>query len=933
MKTKLLLLFTFLITSFSNAQFSNFITGLDIEPNRLIIDENIIYAKGIATPGKILQIDLSNNTPTASVLFNSLPNNDIPFEIGNIIKQGDFFYLSYINANSGESTLASFNINNPTVLNDIVSNLGFVNSLELYNNELYFTEESLTPGDNSLKKIDITVENPTVNTVITGLNNPQDIEFKDNILYISDKNTIYSIDVLSPLPTLNPFVENVNVRGIYVYDEFLYFSDGGTIKKVLFSDPLNIFTETDSNQFVRDVVIYNNTLYMPVEEENKIVQHPISNFEEENTLTNLTEIANGLNSPNDLTIINNILYVATEDQILSYDITVTNPTPTIIFTTPSATANTLEVVSFFNILNGVLFVVSEKIDLIEEKFLESKVNRVPLSNPSNTTVIETVPNYVSAATFNGSLLYRVEEDQINDISNIMVRDVAIPGSTFTTIASFNGIVLDIDTYKNLVLISNRSNSIFAINIDDATPTAQSLLLGENINSSLGIQVLDDSEELFITSSNKIYEGFLFDENANLGIFPIIENTIYTDGGNNTSFSDIFIYKGVGYMTIAESGVVVKTDPIETNLDCPNSELSITDFVTNLDSPEQIIKKDNDIYMIEPLAGISKIDITTKAKTTVYTALRNGNNYEFLNDFIINNNILYFTSRTIDVTNFNYVSSSVKKLDLSTSTLSTLLTSTLENEFIQDIDINGNNIVYSITDNTDEEFPTSSISLYNTTTNLVTNTGLNLNFFLDDFIIDGNDIYFVQNGIGSILKGDLTNLSNPTSIFLNNDNSDFIEHLSLNNGLLYFSNQHTIKRVALNSANPNTGIETIAINGSITNPSNYNTTSCSSFNGVLVDENLVYTSMPDANRIVTINNQSLSINSIIKSKDLFLKISENTLQFNNLKKPITVNIYTITGKNILSFKANNIENTINIKHLLSGIYFIKLSNGSSHKFIK
>ena len=277
MKTKLL--FIFLIATFySQAQVVDFITGLSNEPNRLIIDNNIIYVKGVASPGEIIEIDLSNSSPSANVLFNSLPTGPNTFEIGSIAKDGNIVYLSYVNSNTGESTLASFDINKPTVLNDIVSGLGFVPALDLYNDELYFTDENLSGGGTSLKKIDITISNPPVNTVLTGLTNPQDMEFNGNILYIGDKDApdkIYSVDVTQTSPVLNTFIDNVNVRGVYVYNEFLYFSDSGIIKKAPFSNPSNITTEAidnDSNtESLRDVVLSGSILYMAQETAGKIV--------------------------------------------------------------------------------------------------------------------------------------------------------------------------------------------------------------------------------------------------------------------------------------------------------------------------------------------------------------------------------------------------------------------------------------------------------------------------------------------------------------------------------------------------------------------------------------------------------------------------------------------------------------------------------------
>ena len=279
MKKKILLVFLLTSACFQ-AQVTDFITGLD-QPNRLIIDNNMIYVKGVATPGEIIQIDLNAPTPSANVLFNSLPASSDPLGIGNIAKQGDVIYLSYLNDNTGESTLASFDINSPTVLNDIVTGLGYVAALAIYNDELYFTNEDLSGGGTSLKKIDITISNPPVTTVLNGLTNPQDMEFNANMLYIGDRDAgggsgiIYAVDVTSGTPMLDNFITNVNARGVHVYNDYLYFSAGGVIQKAPFADPSNITTEAIDNdgapEFLRDVVISGTYLYMPQETSGKIV--------------------------------------------------------------------------------------------------------------------------------------------------------------------------------------------------------------------------------------------------------------------------------------------------------------------------------------------------------------------------------------------------------------------------------------------------------------------------------------------------------------------------------------------------------------------------------------------------------------------------------------------------------------------------------------
>jgi len=283
MKAKLL--FTFLITTiYSQAQVSDFLNGFNA-PNRVIIDNNIIYVK---ETDKISQINLSDSSPTSTLVYGNLTSPNV---FTNIIKDDDIIIVAYTDDNTGISTIGSIDISqsSPT-LTDQFTGLGFVQGLAIretqevvgsttvFRSILYFTEENLTTNIVSLKKIDITSNTPVIETVLsTGLTNPQDMEFKDDILYIGDKDTnqILSVDVTQTTPTASVFLNGVNCRGLYVFNDFLYFSDSGIIKKVPFSNTSNITTEaTDtgsSTDFLRDVVISGTNLYMPQENFGKIV--------------------------------------------------------------------------------------------------------------------------------------------------------------------------------------------------------------------------------------------------------------------------------------------------------------------------------------------------------------------------------------------------------------------------------------------------------------------------------------------------------------------------------------------------------------------------------------------------------------------------------------------------------------------------------------
>lgn len=303
MKAKLLL--AFLITSiYSQAQVSDFLSGFNA-PNRLIIDNNIIYVK---ETDKISQINLSDPSPSSATVYGGLASPNV---FTNIIKDGDIIIAAYTDDNTGISTIGSIDISDPTPsLTDQFTGLGFVQGLAILETQevqgsttifrsiLFFTEENLTTNVVSLKKVDITSNTPVIETVLsTGLTNPQDMEFKDDILYIGNKdsNQIHSVDVTQTTPTASVFLNGVNCRGVYVFNDFLYFSDSGVIKKVPFSNTSNITTEaidTGSNtDFLRDVVISGNDLYMPQENFNKIVTKQDLTLSTNNFDTEFTDVS------------------------------------------------------------------------------------------------------------------------------------------------------------------------------------------------------------------------------------------------------------------------------------------------------------------------------------------------------------------------------------------------------------------------------------------------------------------------------------------------------------------------------------------------------------------------------------------------------------------------------------------------------------------
>ncbi len=593
MKSKLLLLASLVSFIFTQAQVSNFVSGLD-QPNRLIIDNNILYVKGVETPGQVIQIDLNASSPVASVLFNSLPSSADPIGIGNIIKQGDIIYFSYINDNTGESTLASFNINTPTVLTNIASGLGFVAALDIYNDEVYFTDEDLSGGGTTVKKVDVTVSNPTIDIVISGLTNPQDMEFNGSVLYIGDKDAggtgvIYSVDVSLMTPILNTFISDVNARGVYVYDDFLYFSDAGVIKKASFLDPSNVTTVAmdtgDTTDFLRDVVISNNRLYMPQENFGKIVSKEdpaslvtvvdpidsgstgfeldgndlyyassngeISKIDISSASPSITNVLSGLNEPEGLLLNGNELYFsqAGSNKISKIDITATIPVITDVVTGLSEPG--------YLALNGNELYISE--------LGAGKISKIDITSslPTSATDVIIGLSLPLDLEFNGNDLYFTQVDA-NKVSRININN---PSSTLIDVVTGLSKPLQLELVGNdLFITENDANKISKIDVTTSFPAnaidvltginsggiiadANNLFFDKRSSTSVGLGEISKIDVSSLTLSS--FESVVADNHNKYYIYPnpAVDYILVSGADNNGNYR---IYNVLGMTILNES---------------------------------------------------------------------------------------------------------------------------------------------------------------------------------------------------------------------------------------------------------------------------------------------------------------------------------------------------------------------------------------------
>ena len=207
------------------------ITGLD-GPLALAFNGNELYIAE-SSGDKISKIDITDTTPILTTVISGL---DWPVSIA--IKGNELFISEFL------GKISKINISQILPTQTTLLNLGWVNKLVINENDLYVAESysnqisktdiaDTTPNTESIAYINfsrgitfdndylfvshyyenivskINLLNDETTTLATGLNNPSDLEIKDNILYIVEVNKITKLD----LSTLS--VDHNNPRNMF----------------------------------------------------------------------------------------------------------------------------------------------------------------------------------------------------------------------------------------------------------------------------------------------------------------------------------------------------------------------------------------------------------------------------------------------------------------------------------------------------------------------------------------------------------------------------------------------------------------------------------------------------------------------------------------------------------------------------------------------
>lgn len=169
----------------------------------------------------------------------------------------------------GKITKIDVSISNPTI-HTIVENLGTPSSILLHNNYLYIAEATA----NKISRINLDEINPELEDVVYA-NSPVELQLYNDELYIAEKNgnLISKIDLNNPDATKEDVLINIeSPNGIIIKDDILYYEANNSPNQNLYKVNLLELNESPVNlnmpywhynpSFVtRWIIDSNNTLY------------------------------------------------------------------------------------------------------------------------------------------------------------------------------------------------------------------------------------------------------------------------------------------------------------------------------------------------------------------------------------------------------------------------------------------------------------------------------------------------------------------------------------------------------------------------------------------------------------------------------------------------------------------------------------------------
>lgn len=271
--TFLLSILTFALNS--SAQTTDFVSGIN-SPNRLLVSGNNLYVQGQST---IYVVDVTAPTPVATPIY-SAPAHQY---FSNFTISGTSLYFAFETFNEAEDQQLACSISKIDLTNTgagavpVYSGTNYINALTISGNTMYFVSEVEVSNivNSTLYSFNVNTVNPVPANIISGFKIVEELEVKNNIIYVSDRNNqkVYSVDLASP--SLVTFVNALFNKGTFINNDELYITDGNQVKKgsLLGSAPIStqVVGQNSNSVNFRDVVLIGNKMYLSLQESGKIV--------------------------------------------------------------------------------------------------------------------------------------------------------------------------------------------------------------------------------------------------------------------------------------------------------------------------------------------------------------------------------------------------------------------------------------------------------------------------------------------------------------------------------------------------------------------------------------------------------------------------------------------------------------------------------------
>jgi hypothetical protein len=241
----------------------------------------------------------------------------------------------------------------------VLEGFHFLKKIQIEGDFLYFSDYQ------SLKKMDLTLENPPLITVVNeGLDSLQDFVIKDGILYIAHGYKISKVNISGPLPA--PIIDVVTSiempLGLCFNGNDLYIASNGSIRKMDVTEANPSLTEVVSGiqGMVFAILVHDNYLYFSSTVSSTFPQQGISKVNLNQSPLEIETVFSGVADPKTFVMNGNELIFSELGnlRISSININQQDPSLNVILDIPlgayglAKRNNILYLVEFFGTPNG-----------------------------------------------------------------------------------------------------------------------------------------------------------------------------------------------------------------------------------------------------------------------------------------------------------------------------------------------------------------------------------------------------------------------------------------------------------------------------------------------------------------------------------------------------------------------------------------------------